>query len=776
MGETATSPRQTVNNSQRLRKKPILLLNWWPVLVVIIVWLIFSHPYWIKGLVPFPSRYLVTFFPPWINYYGMSVKNAAMPDVVSQLYPWKHITIESYRAGQLPGWNPYQFAGTPHLGNYQSAVFSPMNIVFFILPAVTAWSIVILLQPLLAGIFMYLYMRSIDVGRIGSIIGSIAFAFCGYMVVWMAYGTLGYALLCLPLLLYAIESYLHTLKKRYLVLIVISLAFSLYSGHFQTSFYIIVTALLYIGYRIIQERKRQLFKSLLISFSVGIILASPQLIPTISLYQQSTRSSSFESGKSLPLQYLITTIAPDFFGNPVTRNDWIGYYAERISYAGVIPLILAFFSLIVVRKHPAQRFFVVLAFVSFLIAYNKHIGFWLSRAHIPVLSTTNNSRILSLVSFSIAALSGIAYEQLRQKGNLILGTFIRMSIGIIAFITVLWIMLITHLFPWPQETTIESITIAIRNSIFPTILIVVGIIGVFSLQQQNRIIRTGTTIVLICLVMTEMLRFSMKWMPFDEKHYMYPTLQVLSFLQTHVGVYRVYGNFGNEGQSMFELYGIEGYDPLYIKRYGEFIQSVQTGRREEPYRSGVVFPKQGRYAKRALDLLGVRYLLHSVQDKHNTWVFPFWKYPASFSEPIFSDGVYEVYENRGVLPRAYLVDSYMVIKNDQALLDRLFAPETDLRTQVMLEEYPEAELDLCAERIKPSETVSIDNYSANSIQIVVHSSCEAFLFLSDVYYPGWSVYVNDQKKPIQRANYAFRAVVVPQGDSVVRFVYENWYR
>src|SRR3989339_1877099 len=98
------------------------------IILIILVWFLFASPYFVKGLVPFPAKYLVTFFPPWSAQYGMALKNNAMPDVVTQIYPWKKITIDSWKLGQVPLWNPYSLSGTPHAGNYQTAVFSPINL------------------------------------------------------------------------------------------------------------------------------------------------------------------------------------------------------------------------------------------------------------------------------------------------------------------------------------------------------------------------------------------------------------------------------------------------------------------------------------------------------------------------------------------------------------------------------------------------------------------------------------------------------------------------
>ena len=46
------------------------------------------------------------------------------------------------------------------------------------------------------------------------------------------------------------------------------------------------------------------------------------------------------------------------------------------------------------------------------------------------------------------------------------------------------------------------------------------------------------------------------------------------------------------------------------------------------------------------------------------------------------------------------------------------------------------------------------------------------MFLSDTYYPGWIVRVDGKEDTIYRANYAFRAVRVPEGEHEVVFKYE----
>ena len=74
-----------------------LFLKFWPIFFILLVWVIFAWPFLAKGLVPFPSDYLVSFFPPWQYFFKVAAKNMAMPDVLSQLYPWRHLVIEAFK-------------------------------------------------------------------------------------------------------------------------------------------------------------------------------------------------------------------------------------------------------------------------------------------------------------------------------------------------------------------------------------------------------------------------------------------------------------------------------------------------------------------------------------------------------------------------------------------------------------------------------------------------------------------------------------------------------
>lgn len=740
------------------------LINYLPILTILIVWFIFASPYFIKGLVPFPSTYQVNNFAPWSTnekFWG-PVKNGAMPDIITQIYPWKYFAIQTFKTGQIPLWNPYSFSGTPHLANYQSAVLSPFNLLFFIFSFIDAWSLLVLLQPLLAGFFVYLFVRSLNVSKIGSIISALSFMFCGFITVWMGYGTLGYAILFLPLALFAIEKYFISQKIRYLLILTLSVPLSFFSGHFQISVYFILFILSYILFKFLLTKDRKTTLNILMYSGFGLLISSLQLVPSIESYTQSLRSALFEKGEAIPWQYLPTFLAPDFFGNPVTRNDWFGHYAEWNAYIGVLPFMFAIYSFI--RNKGSQTlFFFTLGIISLLLAFDTPLLTLLISLHLPVLSTSAASRIIVLYSFSFAVLAGFGLDQLvKDFARKRIKQFL-LWIGIFSLIFfILWVIIIFKLF-----MPMEKIAIAKSNLLLPTLLFLISSVVIVSSRYiVSKKIHIFSALFLL-IVIFDMLRFANKWMPFDPKKLVFPDMPATNYFSKISGYERVIGNLGGEAVIYYQLPSTEGYDALYNKRYGEFISSIQDGKIKTPSRSVVLFPKSGIYTPQAINLLGIRYIIHKFSDGRASWTFPFWTYPDGTFKLIYNDSKYEIYENKKAFPRAFLADKYEVIANPQKTVDTLFNKNFDSRSTAILEENPNFSIN------KNNEgNVRIIQYKPDTIDLVVNSKFNSLLILTDNYYPGWKAEIDGKSVPIYKANYTFRAIPITSGQHRVNFTYD----
>ena len=67
--------------------------------------------------------------------------------------------------------------------------------------------------------------------------------------------------------------------------------------------------------------------------------------------------------------------------------------------------------------------------------------------------------------------------------------------------------------------------------------------------------------------------------------------------------------------------------------------------------------------------------------------------------------------------------------------------------------------------------VKLLSYKANRFSLEYESDGDAFLYVSDTYYPGWRAYVDGKETQIYRANLAFRAIAAPKGKHTVVFKY-----
>lgn len=734
-----------------------------PFFAIFVVWLIFSFPYFFQGKVPFPSSYQVNFFSPWSAYedFASPYKNGATPDVIGQIYPWKFFTITSFKQGVIPLWNPYSFSGTYHLANYQSAVFSPLNLGFFIFPFVDWWSIMVLLQPLLAGVFMLLFIRSLKLPYTSQIISSLAFMFCGFITTWMMYATLGYAILFLPLALYSIEKYIQTRRSRYSFLLFFTFPLSFFSGHFQISIYFLLFVLYYVVIRLLQKKEKNIILLFLAIF-LGLFASAVQLLPSIEAYSQSLRSGIFQKTEAIPWVYIPTLLSPDFFGNPVTRNSWFGHYAEWNAYIGIIPLFFAFFSLFCFRKKEII-IFVIPLIASLMLAFATPFLDLLVALKIPVLSTSAASRIIVLYSFSASVLAayGIHFfvQDLQRKQY---KKIISILIFLLTILVLLWGILLGKFFMDAEKNQIAHSNLRLPTLIFVLFTVFLGFIHFF---KKKKIFKVGILLIVI-LAGFDSLRFAMKWQPFEPKNLVFAETPASSFYSMLPKNTRVMMNSGAEGIMHYQLQGVEGYDAVYINRYGSFISSLENGKVKDAARSVVQFPKQGPYATQSANLLGIRYIIHKVTDGQNVWEFPFWRYNPESLKLIYDDDVYEVLENTNAFPKAFLVQDLIVETIPQEILDTMFDKETNLLTRAVIEKQVDGKNNL------GSGSAEITSYQPNNVRIKTITGNESFLVLMDTYSPGWNAYVNNNKVDIYRTNHAFRGIFVPEGENIVEFKYE----
>jgi len=129
----------------------------------------------------------------------------------------------------------------------------------------------------------------------------------------------------------------------------------------------------------------------------------------------------------------------------------------------------------------------------------------------------------------------------------------------------------------------------------------------------------------------------------------------------------------------------------------------------------------------------------------------------------------DIYENLQALPRAFLVHGVRHYLDEEVLLADLgFADHFQPRGQVFLPgpgpEQPPAPA-------APGEEVEILDYQDQKSEYRVTLLSPGYLSTSENYFPGWRAWVNGQEAPVLRSNYTFRALALTPGSHQIVFRY-----
>ena len=372
------------------------------LLVAPMIVFLFFLPNLVGGKIPIPADAILGLYHPWrdVSYEGYNagkfpVKNPLITDPVLQTYPWRKIVLDNLKQGKLPHWNPYSFSGQPLFANIQSAPFQIFNIFFLLFPFKLAWGLQIILPLILGTFFMSLFLKNLNLSNEAIIFGSLILPFSGFFVAWSEWGTVISSAIWLPLILYTLNQLFKKISPFIFLLLVLAVNQSIFSGHIQTSTYVVSASILYVLFLFAKSRKFTSIAICLFGVALGIAISAIQLVPTLEFVKLSARSldQSYSVGRQdwfPPIQNLVQFFVPDFFGNPATYNYWgVWNYGELVSFVGVIAFNFAIFGLLVQRKQ--IYFFIFLLVLSFFLALENPISKIPYLLNIPFISSMQPS-------------------------------------------------------------------------------------------------------------------------------------------------------------------------------------------------------------------------------------------------------------------------------------------------------------------------------------------------------------------------------------------------
>ena len=775
-----------------LRKQTILV-----IFLAILLTAIAFYQVFLKNKIPLNGNCLVTAYSPfifekWPNYpTGVPFK----PGILDQLriyYPYLRLTRDQWKNFQLPIWNPYNFAGNPHMAEWQSGTFYPFHIVSFFLSLQNHWIFMILSPFILTFIFTYLYLKNLKLDFRSSIFGSLSFAFCGFMITWsQEVMTASHSIMWFPLFLLSLDKFISENKKGWWLIGITASTLSFLSGYWQTTFYFLCLSALYAAVKILSLKKEAILKLKLLFFTslifiIGILLAAPQIIPTLELFNLSAKKTVEFSqtliSYLLPWRQLITFFAPDFFGHPVTRNEFgfqTGSYYERILFVGIIPLFFALFSLTNLsdKKNRNQILFFLLSGILFLIPiFDTPISRILFTIKIPLLSTVIANRTMFINAFCLSVLSAYGVELwLKNKKSNIKSFFAVFSFFALAYGLILFVLYQASRgkFIVPEFPS-NWYTISFRNLAIP-----MGFFLVSSVLILLKIVKKKDFLFwsIFALAFLHQFYFLQKFTPFSDRKFAFPHHETIEFLQKKAEYDRFLGNNGifleNNFATLYKIYSPTGYDSLNNNRYSEFLYAAGSDGKivkQRPSRSDAILPRDfhNPLLQKMAAILSIRYIIDHPKMPHRIGEDEDLKNILKDKiELVFNHDFWKIYEYKEAIPRVFLAENFVVETDPQRIVDLLLSSNLDLKKTIVLEEKPKN----FPQKTGPKGKAEIIDYQPNIVRIKTESSFPKLLYFSDSFYPGWQATVDNVKTKIYRANYAFRSIVVPEGKHEVIFSY-----
>lgn len=670
-------------------------------------------------------------------------------DLMNENFPYRFSIGDALRSGQWPLWVREIYGGFPLLARSEAGVCYPINLLLFgLFPPYVALNLTILLIVLTAGIGMYLYAREIEASQLASVVGGIAFGFCGYLISHLKHLSMANGACWLPVGLVLLERAIRRNNDRMLLWFGIVFGLQHLAGNAQTAYYAGVIYVLYFVLRFLSHRKELrapaqkssaprsffgLFKARITWCFFGVLvlatlLAAVQLIPTYELVSFSSRSGGvtfeYASNYAYDLKDSWTFFYP-FSNGDIGNYTYTGkgVFWEDYGYVGVVTLLLALFAPIRCWKNWHVRFFSITAVVSYILVLGPATPVYkFVFDYVPGMNYFRfPTRLLLVTDLSLVALAALGLTKLadeavfRSRASVFQAILLVVAIG-----DLMYFQLRQNPIADAAQWTAPPKTVEILKQ-DPSLF------RIFCVGGNRAHKRT----------FAEARGWEGDLQPFvEQREFIQPSSNVLYGMASPNGYANLTPNY------IVDIWGDQN-------RAGIIAQTAST--------QGDVFQPTSLFWK----------LMRMYNVKYLTSYWPFAPAPNLKALGVYG-GAY-LYQNGDLLPRAYFVGEVMSVGNGDTALAMLrsdgFDPARSVLLDTELANFQSGEI--------VGGTVEFLRYTTNEAELKVRTPRNAVLVFSDSYYPGWVADVDGAKTTIYRANVTQRAVVVPAGEHRVTFRFKS---
>jgi len=691
-------------------------------------------------------------------------------DLTNYFYPYRWFLARSVRLGGLPLWNPYIQLGFPFLATLQTGAFYPLSVLYYIFPFDPAFNWFLIVHYPLGGFFMYLLARELKQSVPAAAGAGLVFAFSGYLSSVLHMPTTLAAVIWLPLVFLFWRRLVNGLgNQRLNVALTGCLLALMFLGGEPTVLYGTVCSLVvYLGYRRFGDWWGMAVGVLFLAAGLAIAagLTAVQLLPFAELLLHSVRAGGLPYAEaarySIPLNKMIDLVFPYF--SSVRWYPWLDNGWLKNTYLGIVPAGLAVTALV---HLPARQRWWLAGSLLFILLVMAGPG-----SPLPVHSLLFTAlpgfklfrypaKFMFLLVFIIAYLAGRGIDLLTENVARLRRSWIAWLAVAAAGSVFLWgvlepqqfyaalrLLFSTEVAP-SEEPLVRSL---ILSRDLPTLGRLAGLCAIMLcwLAAARRwnwrpiVIKIGLVVLILADLYTansganfsfpakayQAVPGNVGLLKRDQSEFRY-FLAPDAYQKSYYDDAREFADWGRELASLrnrltydqnmlFGLPALDGY---------ESIKGTDQGRI-----MGKLLSLNSLSGVRALDLFNVKYLVSASPFRQAGYRL------LTVTPEAFKGGNIYLYENQNVLPRSFYVPQAITVASREAALERIFSRGFDPRRAVLLEEQV--------------------------------SAPHGLWFTSEWYYPGWKAFVDGREAKVYRADFMFRAVVLPRPDSKVTYRYD----
>jgi hypothetical protein len=209
------------------------------------------------------------------------------------------------------------------------------------------------------------------------------------------------------------------------------------------------------------------------------------------------------------------------------------------------------------------------------------------------------------------------------------------------------------------------------------------------------------------------------------------------------------------------LYDIQGYNPLHLARYDEFMTALNDA--PQDYHTAFLLPSGLR--SRLLDLLGVRYILQDAALSPSRRDIQALR---AETRAVFSTPRVIVRERDSAPTHAWIVHDVRPVTRGEAL-PLLTSGAVDPYQTALVEGAPPI---TSAPDDPAADSARVTAYEPDRVSIATRAAAPGLLVVSEIYESGWRAYVDGEEIEILPTHHALRGIPIPEGEHSVEMHYD----